>query len=257
MNDSETPKRSGGLNCFVYGCLGLLVVAVIGILVAVYGAKYAFNRVLDAYTDTQPAELPAVELAEGKVGEVEERFEVFKQAFEAGEQAALELTAEDINALIASEPELANKVRISIEGDEIKAQVSIPLDKLLADLGIKGRYLNGAASVQVAMKDGVLEAYIQSLEVKGKPLPEQFMAELRKENIAKDMNQDPEAAEKLERFDSLEVKDGKLILRAKQKGAAPVPAEPTAAPDPAEPAPAPREPATTPAPTTEAPTPTE
>lgn len=265
LNDSEGPGPSGGRNCFVYGCLGMLVIAVIGVVAIVYGAKFAFNKALDTYTDTQPAELPPVQLAEGKAKEVEERFEAFKQAFEAGEQTALELTADDINAVIAGEPELAGKVRISVEGDQIEAQVSIPLDRLLADWGLKGRYLNGSARMKVSMENGVLKVHLQSLEAKGNAVPEQLMVEIRKENFAAEVNQDPEAAEKLGRFDSIEVRDGKLILRAKQKAPLPASEDPTAAPGPAETAPAPQDPATAtespapeePAPATDEPAPVE
>ncbi len=78
---------------------------------------------------------------------------------------------------------------------------------------VKGRYLNGAASFKASLENGVLIVTAHSIEVKGKPLPEPFMSQLRNENLAKDAYRDPKNAESLRKIESIEVKDGKLTIK--------------------------------------------
>ena len=55
---------------------------------------------------------------------------------------------------------------------------------------------------------------LQDAEVRGKAIPEQFMAEIRKANLAQDVYKDAESVEKLRRFKHIEIKDGAIILEA-------------------------------------------
>ena len=73
---------------------------------------------------------------------LKDRVEAFRKAVEAGTATEpLVLTSDDLNALIEENAELKGKVYVKIEGDEVKGQVSIPLERL-ADLPMfKGRYL--------------------------------------------------------------------------------------------------------------------
>ena len=211
MLQEETPKKSGGLGCVFYGCLTAIVLVVLGTVGTYFGVKYASNKLLDTYTDTQPASLPATELTEQQKQNAAERFSKFKDSLDAGQPATLELTAADINALIAAEPELKGRVHVSIDGDQVKGQASFPLAKL----GFEGRHLNGSATFKVTLANGVLYVNLESFQVKGKAVPEQVMTPLRAENLAKDLNGDPEFAEKIRKFESIEIKDGKVLLKAR------------------------------------------
>jgi hypothetical protein len=94
----------------------------------------------------------------------------------------------------------------------------MPLDFISSVPGLgklKGRYLNGAASVQATMALGVLVVRLQSLEVKGKAVPDEVMSALQRENLAKDATQNPETAAFLTRLADVTVQDGKLILTGK------------------------------------------
>jgi hypothetical protein len=58
---------------------------------------------------------------------------------------------------------------------------------------------------------------MQSLQVKGRSPPDEFMSSLRAQNLAQNMHQDPKNAEVLRKIESIEVKDGKIIVKAKTK----------------------------------------
>jgi hypothetical protein len=87
---------------------------------------------------------------------------------------------------------------------------------------LRGRYLNANGKFAVIFRDGVLRVFPQSLEVKGKPLPEVYMKRLRKHNLVDRLNSDPRATAALETLDEIQIKDGKLVLVPKPpKGSAP------------------------------------
>jgi hypothetical protein len=83
----------------------------------------------------------------------------------------------------------------------------------------KGRYLNGEADLKASFDNGILIVTLDSLEVNGKHLPDEIMNGLRQQNLAKDAYKDPKNAEMLRKVDSMTIKDGKIIIRVRAKGA--------------------------------------
>ncbi len=59
----------------------------------------------------------------------------------------LVLSSDDLNALIEDKPEMKGKIYVTVEGDEVKGRVSIPLGELGLPM-VKGRYLNGKADLK-------------------------------------------------------------------------------------------------------------
>ena len=59
---------------------------------------------------------------------------------------------------------------------------------------------------------------LESIEVNGKKPPDEMLAPLRQENLAKDAYKNPKNAEMIRKLESLEVKDGKIILKVRAKG---------------------------------------
>ena len=82
--------------------------------------------------------------------------EAFRKAVEDGTATEpLVLTSDDLNALIDENDELKGTIYVKIEGDELKGQVSFPLEKLPLPM-VKGRYLNGEADLKASLFDGEL-----------------------------------------------------------------------------------------------------
>ena len=210
--NGQAPKPRRG--CFFYGCISGLVLLVIvlgGLLVGFYYVKKMVNR----FTDTKPMELPTLQMSKEEIAQVKQRFEAFQQAVrEERATKPLELTADDINALIASgaEPEaLKGKLYVGLEADQVRGEVSVPLQ----DVGLtmfKGRYLNGSATFHVGFRDGVLIVTPQTFLVKGRPVPEVYMQQIRKENFAAGLTNEPNAVAVLKGLQDIEVKEGKVVI---------------------------------------------
>ncbi|MFO1515123.1 MAG: hypothetical protein U1F83_19840 [Verrucomicrobiota bacterium] len=210
---SPAPKRRG---CLFYGCLTAVVLLLLAGLLAFLAVRYVRNK-LDAYTDTQPMKLPKVEMTDADYQKLQERVKSFGALMQEGKPGEpLLLNEREINALIARSEAgkaFADKVYVSVNGNEVKGQVSMPLSAL-GWLG-KDRYLNGEAVFKVSLENGVLIVTAQSVKVKGTPLPESFMSQLRQENLAKDAYKDPKNAEAIRKLDSLQVEDDRVVIKAR------------------------------------------
>jgi len=219
--DRAPPKQGRG--CCFWGCL--LAVAMLLLLIAgIGGTTYLGYRWLIAkalqYSDDQPMELPALALDEQQLLAVRRRWESFQESLEAGRADVLELTDEELNALLQTNEMAAGRIHVDIEDDRLRGRVSLPLDALGIQR-LRGRYFNAEATFEVALVGDQLVVHMQEAQVKGEPVPEEFMSQLREENLAKEFGREPEQAEMLRKLESIEVRDGKLFLRSRENTAAP------------------------------------
>jgi hypothetical protein len=212
MADEE---RKQGHGCFFYGCLTLIILALIVVGVVVYGLwrarEYAFQ-----YTDTKPAEFPAIKNAPEVYDKTVKKLNDFATTLQTGKQSAtLKLTADEMNILINQHQDFAalkGKLYVTFKDNKATGQVSIPLDKLSPLWLGKGRYLNGSATLDISAKDGLLFMYLTSLEVKGKQIPAVIMDQIRRANLAENANRNPQDAAKLKRIKNLTIQEDTLIV---------------------------------------------
>ena len=221
MTNPEYPKKRRG--CFFYGCITCLVLFLVVGLMGVLVVRYfigQINAAIVEYTDTSPMALPKSDMPADEVKKLQERVDAFSKAAEAHTNAPpLVLTGREINALLAnSTNELKNYVSVSLDGSEVKGQISLPLEKYFKiwTIHTQGRYLNGAATMTVGLTNSTLWVKLDSLDVKGTPLPEKFMAGLRGQNMAANANNDPRESEFISRFESIVVTNGTMIFKAKE-----------------------------------------
>jgi hypothetical protein len=223
----EAPPRQRG--CFFYGCIIASVLAVLMLIllgIAIYVGYRFLAQQIDQYTSTSPIELPKLEMPAEQRQAVKERFESFKKAVDDGTPIEpLVLTSDDLNALISENEDLKGTIYVTVDGDEVKGKVSWPLDKLGIGM-VRGRYLNGEADLKASLQNGVLIVTLDSIEVNGKKPPEEFLQSLRQQNLAKDMYKDEKNAAMIRKFESLEIKDGKITIKVRAK-----PGDSKAAPD--------------------------
>src|SRR5262245_38104826 len=91
------PKRRG---CFFWGCLsvGILMVLLLGTMVA--GFFFLRNR----FTSPESKPVPVYQSKPGQYEEVKARLQKFEEAAKAERPAQLELSADDLNTLLSSDP---------------------------------------------------------------------------------------------------------------------------------------------------------
>ena len=237
----QTPASSGGGcgKCCLFGCLGAVVLAVVAAIGLYLAVPYFGRQLRETYTATEPKPLPKVEVSEEELGKINQKLEGFQKTAETRRAASiLTLSAHDINALIANSEAWKGKpgrVYVRIEDDKVLAEVSIPLDEMakgkddremLDKLGLRGRYFNATSTIKLSLHNGELEVYLDEATVKGKPVPGVIMATLRKQNLAQDLSvKNPKLAQDLRKLESIEVKDGLIIIRSKAPETQPGPAD--------------------------------
>jgi len=208
---APTKQRRG---CLFYGCLSGIACLVI-ILVAFLIGLHQLKKMVNFYTDSAPAQLPVVHLSTAEMTDLKQRIENFQDAVRSGRPTQpLTLSADEINAFIETDTNLTRlkgKVYLTVEGDRLKGQVSLPLD----DVGLrifKGRYLNASGIFNVGLQKGMLVVNPESLSVKGKPLPGVYMDKIRSQNLAEAINNNPKASVGLNRLQEIRVSDGKMVI---------------------------------------------
>jgi hypothetical protein len=211
---THEPKPGSGRGCFFYGCLGSAAIFLVLLGLMLLGL-HRFRTMIQLFTDTAPTPLPAVQLSAADREKLERRIDDFQDSVRAGRPTPpLTLTADELNAMIATNPELKDlkgKLYVIIETNQLKAQVSVRL----GDIGspfFRNRYLNGVGTVSIALKDSFLQVRAEELLVKGKALPGVFFEKIQKQNLARKLNENPRVSIALERLQDIQVKDGKIII---------------------------------------------
>src|SRR5215831_9341000 len=180
MNIRVEPPPKRGMGCFAKGCLILIVLAILLVVIGVGGTFWSVRHV---YLSDKPTPMPEAS-APSETGavtpeetsapapvqrnaEVRERLDTMKKAARAHEQIDMELTAADINALIAANRRSRGTASVAIDGGVAQAQFSIPLRTLDVPFrnafGLSDRYLN--ATVSIAAPPGTNASDVQLSEV--------------------------------------------------------------------------------------------
>src|SRR4051812_14254263 len=169
----EPPPNRRGLGCFVKGCLILLVFVILLALSFVAGTYYATKYLRNEYFSETRERLPASNASLAEEQEVRARWDSFEKAARAKEYARIELSADDLNALIAYEPKLRGAGYVTIDNNNARLQVSfaVPTSRWM-----KGRYVNAQCSVQSAPNGKPEDARITSIVVNGRPVGEDFLS---------------------------------------------------------------------------------
>ncbi|HAO68126.1 MAG TPA: hypothetical protein DCR17_15760 [Verrucomicrobiales bacterium] len=205
--------------CLFYGCLTSIILGLVFFIAVPLALYYGFNvaagKLIENYTDKDPIQLPEVVLGEAELSMLKQRVERFKKAIQTNEASPpLELTAEEINALIFHDTQLEKlkgRAYLKIEGNALQGQVSIPLDELNLNSDDR-RYINGSGRFKISVREGKLSVIIQSIEIKGKTLPAAVQNVITGVNLFENAEMDQETTKLLDRLKTFEIQNGKLLL---------------------------------------------
>ncbi|WP_417739099.1 hypothetical protein [Rosistilla oblonga] len=223
--DSFDPPKSSG-SCWLYGCLGSIALLSILVVCGGVGTYWFVNNQIQKYTSETAADLPVVEIGEERLAELESRVDGFKTAVEAeSTPPELILTADEINAMIAKQDDLRGRVFVKIADGQVEGDVSIP---------VAGRFFNGSATFDVKLVDGMLFVNLKAATIKGEPVPDMAIEAIGKENLAKELNTDPDMAKFIKSLDSVRIEGDKIILSPKVAAPEDAASQPDASTEPAD-----------------------
>jgi hypothetical protein len=215
----EAPPRKG-LGCFGRGCLILLVFLIVLAIACFAGVYWGLHRHSALFYGNYwlaktrsiaeaPTAVPEFNASDQQIQLVQERWQDFEQKTRAGQPAEIELSADDINALIATSDDVRGKVFASIDGDQLRLQASLPIGGVL---GRPGYYFNGDVIIELKGAQSLDSPRLSRITINGEQVPTDFLnwkyrfRELR-EYLAEQGNAYDVGA--------IEVREGKLILRSR------------------------------------------
>ena len=169
----EPPPAQRGLGCFAKGCLILVVFFILLGLAFVAGTYFAAKYLRTEYFSSHHERLPISQATVDEEQAARGRWDGFEKAARANQAARIELTADDLNALIASETNLHGNAYVTIEDNTAHLQLSMPIGRAR---WLTGQYLNAQCSVQAAPSGKPEAALITSIVVNGRPVGEEFLS---------------------------------------------------------------------------------
>jgi hypothetical protein len=218
----DAPPRRRGLGCFGRGCLILAVFAIVLGIACFAGMYWGMHRnsaifhglywLAKAQAISQtPAPIPGFTASDAQIQSVHERCEDFEQKARAGQAVELELTADDINTLIATNQDMRGKIFVSIDGESLRCQASVPLGQLLSR---SGYYFNGDIAVELKSGESLENLQLSRISVNNETVPPgllnwKYGSKRLGDYLAEYRNGSG--------VGTMEIRDGKLILRSRSE----------------------------------------
>jgi hypothetical protein len=216
----EPPPPQRGMGCFGKGCLIIAVFIFVLMVACCVGLYWGFRHhsalLRGGYWLTKtnvlansPKEIPASKATDPEIQTVKERWQSFENSVDAHEPAEIELTADDINGLIATSRHWRGKLFVSIEGNRFRLQTSIPLREYIPQYGY---YFNADVTVDFDTAQSLDHFPVSAIAINGKPIPTdlldwQYDSRPLRSYVARYQTEYSGG--------TVEVRDGKVILRSR------------------------------------------
>jgi hypothetical protein len=216
----EAPPQRKGLGCLGRGCLILLVFVIVLAIAGFAGMYWGLHRHSALFYGSYwlaktrsfaeaPTPVPQFSGSEQQVQLAQERWQEFEQKTRAGQPAEIELSADDINALISTSEGVRGKVFVSIDGDLPRLQMSVPIGEFF---GKPGYYFNGDVIIGVNGAQSLDNPQVNRITINGEQAPVDFLKwKYRSRHLREYLADHGNAYD----IGTIEIRDGKAILRSR------------------------------------------
>jgi hypothetical protein len=155
-----------------------------------------------------PTPVPEFNASDQQIQRVRERWQDFEQKTRAGQAAEIELSADDINALIATTEDVRGKLFASIDGNQLHLQTSVPIGGFL---GKPGYYFNGDLIIELNGVQSLDSPRFSRITINGQQVPTDFLDWKYRSRQLREYLVDQRNAYDI---GTIEIRDGKVILRS-------------------------------------------
>jgi hypothetical protein len=143
----QVPPKKRGLGCLGCGCLVLALLVILFLALVAGGGYLGYTKIV-SLTSTKPAAVPSFEGSDDLYRAAKQKLADFDHDLKNHQAATIQLSADEINALIARDPDvIKNHIHlfVTLANNEGRVQTSLPTDAVSHGI-IKGRYFNLDAS---------------------------------------------------------------------------------------------------------------
>jgi len=207
------------MGCFARGCLILLVFAIVLAIACFAGMYWGLHRHSALFYGSYwlaktrsigeaPAPVPEFSASDQQIQRVRERWQDFEQKTRAGQPAEIELSGDDINALIATSDEVRGKLFASIDGNQLRLQASLPIGGIL---GRPGYFFNGDVIIELKGAESLDSPRFSRVTINGEQVPIDFLDWKYRSRQLREYLAEQRTAYDVGR---IEIRDGKIILQS-------------------------------------------
>lgn len=134
---------------------------------------------------------------------------------EDGASRKVSFTEREINSLIATNTDLADKLAIDLADDLVSARMLVPLDPDFPVLG--GKVLRVKAGVELAYSDGRPVVKIRGVSLMGVPVPNAWLGGVKNVDLVKEFGAEDGGWKTFsDGVDSISVAEGKILVQLKE-----------------------------------------
>jgi len=151
----------------------------------------------------------AIQRSRTEIQAVKGRWQNFEHAVRERQPVEIELTADDINGLIAANRHARGKAFVSIEGNRLSLQTSLPLNKYL---GQSRYYLSGDITIQSDAAASLAKPRLESVAVNSQPVPHDLLDWKYRSRSLRDYLAEYSP---IPDVGTIQIRDGKVILRSR------------------------------------------
>ena len=217
----QIQKKKRGFGCFGCGCAIAIVLLLLFVGFFVAGGYTLYHRAIDL-TDPAAAPVPQSTSSDDVYTGASQKVTQFENAFESRQPASLHLSADEINALIARDPNFTNlrgHFFVSLQGSEATVQCDVQLgtyeNVVLAD-----RYFHGnvAFGVSVDPDTHSLLFDIHGMQIKDQPVPPssaQSLSQVVNQTVNQKLQQNQIARDFIARVTKLDIENNELVIEIK------------------------------------------
>jgi hypothetical protein len=227
MNRHRTPTNASARSPFA-GCAILLAALLVMVFLIVFSTVTLFRQFNEIVKFTAlkplPVEVSALDDQDAALNGLAVRLESFRQQLAGDEKAALALSPDDINLAIAAYEafrDFRGTLRIvGVAGDTLRIAIAFPLNgkPRLARRGEAGwltsdpRYLNGMLVARPVLRKGEVVLKIETLEVTGAQVPQEFVEQMSPYQICERYLTDPVLGPAMAKLTRVGIADGMLVF---------------------------------------------
>jgi hypothetical protein len=153
--------------------------------------------------------IPGFTASDAQIQSVHERCEDFEQKARAGQPAELELTSDDINTLISTNQDMRGKIFVSIDGDRLRCQASVPLGEIIP---WSGYYFNGDIAVELKSAESLENLQLSRISVNNETVPPDLLSWKYRSKRLRDYLAEYRNGSGV---GTMEIRDAKLILKSR------------------------------------------
>ena len=134
---------------------------------------------------------------------------------EAGASREISFSEKELNALIATNTDLASRLAIDLSNNLASAKLLVPVDASAPVLG--GKTIKLTAGVEVRYADGKPVVVLKGVSVWGVPLPNAWLGGMKNIDLVQEFGREPGFWQAFAAgVEEIEVKEGKVRIRLKE-----------------------------------------